>query len=94
MVLNFNQKSPRCIKKKGWMILAAVFLLVFKRELGNGVGAAKLCLAIKAKMCRAGTARRNPSLKIMQTPVAKASSLRARTGKMPVPPKTFPSIHS
>ena len=93
-MLNFNHKGPKGIKKKGWMILAAVFLLVFKLQLGNGVWAAKLCLAVKAKMCRAGTARRYPSLKIMQRPVARASSLRARTGKMPVPPKTFPSSHS
>ena len=73
------------------MVLTAAFPLVPQQELINGVQTPKLCLAIKAKMCRAGTARRDLSLKIMNRPVAQASSLCARTGKMPVPPKTFPN---
>jgi len=73
------------------MIVTAAVLLVPKLPLGNGVGAAKPCLAIKAKRCRAGTARRYFSLKIIKRPVAQAFSLGARTGKMPAPPETFPN---
>src|SRR5665647_2042742 len=53
---------------------------------------AEACLpSPKVQMCRAGTARRYLCLQIMKRPVAQAFSLGARTGKLPVPPKTFSS---
>jgi len=63
MVLNFNHKSTKGTKKKGWMSLAAVLLPVFNLQFGSGVWSAKLCPAVRAKMCRAGTVRRYPTTK-------------------------------
>ncbi|MGO8760410.1 MAG: hypothetical protein ACLP2P_14460 [Desulfobaccales bacterium] len=53
-------------------MLTEVFLLVSKRELGNETWAAELCLAIKAKMCKADSARRQLSFEIIKRSVAQA----------------------